>query len=75
MSPYQNTFIKGRSISNNIMLGSEIIDAIRKKKGEKGTLGALKLDMDKAYDRIHQGFIKVVMECMGFNNHWIKLIH
>ena len=36
---------------------------------EKGSLGALKVDMDKAYDRINWKFIKIVMKSMGFNNH------
>ena len=50
LSPYQNAFIKGRSITDNIILGSEIINVIDKKRKGKGSIGALKLDMDKAYD-------------------------
>ena len=46
---------------------------LQKEKG-KGTIGALKLDMDKAYNKISWKFIKVVTKCMGFNNHWINLI-
>ena len=52
ISPNQNAFIKGHSISNNIILGSEIINTIRKKRKGKGSFGALKLDMEKAYDRL-----------------------
>ena len=53
ISPFQNAFIKGRSISDNIILGSETINVIKKRNKDKGSLRALKLDMDKAYDRIN----------------------
>ena len=74
VSPHQNAFIKGRTISDNIILNSEILGTVTKNKKGKGTLGALKLDLDKAYDRLSWRFIKTVMECMGFIPHWINLI-
>ena len=52
ISPFQNAFIKERSISDNIILESETINVISKRNKGKGSLGALKLDMDKAYDKI-----------------------
>ena len=51
ITPYQNTFIQGRNISNNILLAHEIMDTLKKKKGKKFSFGALKIDMSKAYDR------------------------
>ena len=74
ISPNQNAFIKGRSISDNIILDGEIINTIRKKRKGKGIVGALKLDMEKAYDRLSWNFIKAIMESMGFSQHWVNLI-
>ena len=52
VTPYQNAFIKGRNISDNILITHEIFDILGKKKGRKYGYGALKIDMSKAYDRI-----------------------
>ena len=35
ISPFQNVFIQGRNISDNILLAHEIMDTMRKKKGRK----------------------------------------
>ena len=52
VTPHQNAFIKGKAITDNIILISEILTTIGKRKKGKGTLNALKLDLDKAYDKI-----------------------
>jgi len=46
----QSGFVKGRSISENIMLAQEIIHQI--KKPNIGSNVVIKLDMAKAYDRV-----------------------
>ncbi|KAM3233561.1 hypothetical protein P3L10_018920 [Capsicum annuum] len=46
----QSSFIKGRTISEKIMLAQEIIHQIKKSK--KGNNVVIKLDMVKAYDRV-----------------------
>lgn len=53
ITPFQNTFIRGRSITDNILLAHEILDMLEKKKGRKNGFGVLKIDMSKAYDRVN----------------------
>lgn len=42
-------------------------------KGKEGFVD-VKLDMDKAYDRVGLGFLKLVMEKMEFRQRWVSLI-
>ena len=74
ITPFQNAFIKGRNISDNILLAHEIIDVVRKKKGRRDKFGVLKIDMSKAYDRVSWNFLKVVLTVMNFDSKWINWI-
>lgn len=53
ITPYQNAFVKGRNITDNILLAHEIIDMIKKNRGKRDSFGVLKIDMSKAYDRVN----------------------
>ena len=74
ITPYQNAFIKGRNIIDNILLAHEIIDVIRKKRGKKDSFGVLKIDMSKAYDKVNWNFLKAFLTVMNFDPKWIKWI-
>lgn len=71
ITPYQNAFIKGRNISDNILLAHEIIDVVRKKRGRRDRFGVLKIDMSKAYDRVNWNFLKAALLAMNFDTKWI----
>ena len=71
ITPYQNAFIKGRSIIDNILIACEIFDLLRKKKGWKNCFGALKIDISKACDRVDWKFLKAVLLAMNFSPWWI----
>ena len=74
ISPFQNAFIQGRNISNNILLAHEIMDIVRKKKFKKKGYGALKVDMCKTYDRVSWNFLRAVLISMNFSSTWINWI-
>ena len=67
ITPYQNAFIQGRNIIDNILLAHEIFDMLGKKKHHKIGYGALKIDMSKAYDRVNRNFLKVFLLSMNFS--------
>ena len=74
ISHFQNAFIPGRNITDNILLTHEIFDALRKKKGRKKGYGALKISTCKAYDRVNWNFLKAVLLSMNFSNTWVNWI-
>jgi hypothetical protein len=52
ITPYQNAFIQGRQITDNIVLAHEVFEYLKKKSKGKWGFGDLKLDMNKTSDRI-----------------------
>ncbi|XP_019248523.1 PREDICTED: uncharacterized protein LOC109227780 [Nicotiana attenuata] len=61
----QSGFVKGRSISENIMLAQEIVQGI--KKPNIGSNVVIKFDTAKAYDRVSWGFTCIMLRRMDFN--------
>ena len=55
------------------MLSNVLYNTKMKKVGKVGHV-ALKLDMSKVYDRLEWGFLKKIMEKMGFHPTWIGWI-
>lgn len=51
ISPLQNAFTPERSIHDNILIIQEVLNSFHKSQNKTGWC-ALKLDMEKAYDRI-----------------------
>ena len=74
ITPFQNAFIKGRNITDNILLAHEIIDVVGKKRRKRDSYGVLKIDMSKAYDRVNWNFLKAVLTVMRFDPKWIRWI-
>lgn len=74
ITPNQSAFIEGRLIQDNLIIAQEVFRAIKKKDNVgKGSV-AIKLDMNKAYDRVEWGFLAAVLTAYGFNERWISLV-
>lgn len=59
-------FVKGRSITENVLLAQEIISNIRL-RGKISNV-VIKLDMAKAYHRLEWEFLIKVLEKLGFDS-------
>jgi len=73
ISPVQSTFVPGRSIHDNILITHEIMHKFKVLKGKTEWV-ALKLDMEKAYDRLECDFIEECLKRLGFHGKWIHWV-
>ncbi|KAF7129888.1 hypothetical protein RHSIM_Rhsim10G0112100 [Rhododendron simsii] len=74
ITEHQSAFIPGRQIQDNIIVAHKVFHFLRNKKvGSKASL-AVKLDLNKAYDRVCWDFLFQVMEKMGFEGKWIAWV-
>ena len=64
-------FIKGRYILESVVVAHEIVHSLHSNK-KPGLI--LKLDYEKAYDRVDWDFLFEVLEKRGFCNKWISWI-
>lgn len=65
ISANQSEFVKGRSVSKNVLLAQKIIMNIKKRSKVANVV--IKLDMDKAYDRVEWDFLIVILSEIGFH--------
>ena len=73
ISPFQTAFIPGRRGVDNVIIAQELIHSLHKKKGRKGFF-ILKIDLEKAYDRLEWSFICEVLLFFNFPNRVVGLI-
>lgn len=66
-------FIKGRGADSNFVIASEILNSMNLKKGKYGWF-ALKLDLEKAYDRMEWSFLKNCLLALDVDQHSITMI-
>ena len=67
ISPNQSAFLKGRLISDNILIAHECMHYLKNKRSGAEHEMAIKLDMSKAYDRVEWHFLWYIMDKLGFD--------
>lgn len=65
---HQSSFIKGRLAVDNIVVAKEIIHSLHSKRSRKCGM-VVKVDLEKAYDRIDWDFLRLVLDMVGFQPH------
>ena len=73
IGPAQSSFIPGRVSTDNIVIVQEAVHSMQRKKGRKGWM-LLKLDLEKAYDRIRWDFLEDTLISAGFSDKWVAWI-
>ena len=72
-APTQSSFVPGRQIVDNIIINLEVLHSMRKRKIGKGFM-TMKIDLEKAYDRISWSFIRETLEWFKLYGDWIHNI-
>lgn len=70
---FQSSFIPGRLTTNNIVTIQEIVHSLRTRKGKQGGM-VMKLDLEKAYDRVSWQFREHIPCVTGFKSNFRQLI-
>ena len=73
ISPLQTTFVPGRMGLDNMIIAQELIHTMMLKKGKTGFM-AIKIYLEKTYDRLEWHFIRDVLELYKLPPSLIKLI-
>ena len=73
VAPVQTAFVPGRKGIDNVLLAQELFYALDRKKGKEGYM-AIKVDLEKAYDRLEWSFVYEVLQAFHFPPNVIKVI-
>ena len=70
IGPAQSSFIPARLSADNIVVVQEAVHSMRRKNGRKGWM-LLKLDLEKAYDRLRSDFLEDTLRAAGLSEAWV----
>uniref|UniRef100_A0A803QDC3 Reverse transcriptase domain-containing protein n=1 Tax=Cannabis sativa TaxID=3483 RepID=A0A803QDC3_CANSA len=74
ISKNQSALLSDCLIFDNIFLDNEVVNAITNRKRGRIGWATLKLDMEKAFDRVEWSFVDAILKCVGFPNCFVNLI-
>jgi hypothetical protein len=70
----ESEFVPGRLITDNIITAYECLHFMKTNKAKKNNYCALKLDMQKAYNRLEWRYLEAVMIKIGFHRLWVCMV-
>ena len=73
ISPVQSAFVPGRRGIDNVLIAQELFHSLDRKKGKMGYM-EVKLDLERAYDRLEWNFIHKVLQAFHFPPKLIQVI-
>ncbi|KAA3482794.1 Retrovirus-related Pol polyprotein LINE-1 [Gossypium australe] len=73
VSPNQSSFVPKRQITDNIIISQEVIHTMRKKNTQRQWM-ILKLDLEKAYDRVYWGFLRDTLDALDLPRDWTSKV-
>ena len=73
ISPCQSAFVLGRWIAENEVVVQKLLHSFKKRKVKGGFL-AIKLNLQKAYDKVSRKFLQAVLLNFGFNKRFVSWI-
>ncbi|XP_072081146.1 uncharacterized protein [Arachis hypogaea] len=63
----QSAFVKGRKIHDDALIACETVQWLKTRRKQAAII---KLDFQKAYDRVRWSFVDLVLQKMGFGQRW-----
>lgn len=73
INPLQGSFIPGCRAIDNVIIVQEAVHSLKHKKGSAGSM-VIKIDLEKAFDRLEWGFIRKMLLSFNFPTLWVNLI-
>lgn len=73
ISPNQSTFVPGRWMGETTLMVNKVIHAMKKHKGIKVIVG-IKMDLQKAYDKVDWIVLTKLLILFGFSEKFTKLV-
>ncbi|CAN1215535.1 LINE-1 retrotransposable element ORF2 protein [Linum perenne] len=74
VSEEQSAFVKGRLITDNVMIACEMLHCMKRRQRAKDGEVALKIDISKAFDRVEWSYLSAILLKLGFSERWINPI-
>lgn len=74
VSQNQSAFVGGRLIQDNLVVAQEMFHSLKNRNKGGNMNVAIKLDMNKAYDRLEWHFLERILLTYGFCPRWVSLV-